>query len=393
MKRFTSFLLAFILLFSLTACSSDTGDTPLISNTETPYVQQAQTTPTAEATKTEFSENSSFKVHFIDVGQGDAALILCDDKSMLIDGGKSSASNIIYTYLKKQGISYLDYLVCSHADADHVGGLSGALSAVPVGTVYAPKTEADTEAYQNFKRKVLEQNLEIQHPEHGSSFEFGSSTVKVLAPVYENADDRNNTSIVLKIIYGDTSFLFTGDAEDESEKAMIAQGYDLSATVLKVSHHGSAGATSYRFLREVLPEYAVISVGKDNTYGHPTEKVLSLLRDADAKVFRTDKQGDIIAESDGKTVKITPSRNADIDTLSTEKTVKKSNTQTDNRSTGVSSESKDGYIGNRNSKKFHDPSCRTLPAEKNRVYFDTRDEAVQNGYDPCGNCNPWRKEF
>lgn len=264
------------------------------------------------------AENSSFAVHFIDVGQGDATLILCDGETMLIDGGKSGASDIIYTYLKKQGISYLNYLVCSHADADHVGGLSGALSAVSVGTVYAPKTEADTKAYRNFKRKVQEQNLEIQHPEHGSSFEFGSSIVKVLAPIYENADDRNNTSIVLKIIYGDTSFLFTGDAEDESEKAMIAQGYDLSATVLKVSHHGSSGATSYRFLREVLPQYAVISVGK-NSYGHPTEKVLSLLRDLGAKVYRTDMQGDIIAESDGKTVTITPSRNADVDTLQSKK--------------------------------------------------------------------------
>lgn len=388
MKRLSTFLLAFILLFGLTACSGDTGDMSIISNTENPYIQQAQTTPTAEATETDIAENSSFKVHFIDVGQGDAALILCDNKTMLIDGGKSSASNIIYTYLKKQGISYLDYLVCSHADADHVGGLSGALSAVPVGTVYAPKTEADTKAYQNFKRKVQEQNLEIQHPEHGSSFEFGSSTVKVLAPVYENTEDRNNTSIVLKIVYGDTSFLFTGDAEDESEKAMIAQGYDLSATVLKVSHHGSAGATSYRFLREVLPEYAVISVGKENTYGHPTEKVLSLLRDAEAKAYRTDLQGDIIAESDGKTVKITPSRNADINTLTTERAVKKSNPQSNKNSTDVSSENTNGYIGNKNSKKFHYPSCHTLPIEKKRVYFNTRNEAIQNGFDPCGNCNP-----
>ncbi len=313
MKKITSLVLGFIFIFCLIGCSN-ISDLPDILNSEIPYIQQTQNTDIDKPQTTDIADNTDFAVHFIDVGQGDAALILCDNKSMLIDGGKAQVSDIIYTYLKKQNITHLDYLVCSHADADHVGGLSGALSAVSVDTVYAPKTEADTKTYQNFKRKVQEQNLEIQHPEHGSSFDFGSSTVKVLAPVYEDENDRNNSSIVLKIIYGSTSFLFTGDAEDKSEKAMIEQGYDLSADVLKVSHHGSAGATSYRFLREVLPEYAIISVGKNN-YGHPTEKVLSLLRDAETKVYRTDLQGDIIVRSDGSNVSVDVSRNADIDTL------------------------------------------------------------------------------
>ncbi|MCI8404325.1 MAG: MBL fold metallo-hydrolase [Clostridia bacterium] len=313
MKKITSLVFGLIFIFCLSGCS-DVADIADIFNSEIPYVEQAQNMELDKPQTTDVADNVDFAVHFIDVGQGDAALILCDNQSMLIDGGKAQASDIIYTYLKKQNITHLDYVICSHADADHVGGLSGALSAVSVGTVYAPKTEADTKAYQNFKRKVLQQNLEIQHPEHGSSFNFGSSKVKVLAPVYEDENDRNNSSIVLKIIYGSTSFLFTGDAEDKSEKAMIEQGYDLSANVLKVSHHGSAGATSYRFLREVLPEYAVISVGK-NSYGHPTEKVLSLLRDAETKVYRTDLQGDIIVRSDGSKVTFDVSRNVDIDTL------------------------------------------------------------------------------
>lgn len=385
MKKNLSLFLTLVMLFSFSACGTLTQNTaPTNSAPDSTY---ATATPTPEQNETTIPEGSSFAVHFIDVGQGDAALVLCDDMSMLIDGGKSTVSDTIYTYLNKQGITYLDYIVCSHADEDHVGGLSGALSAVSVGTVYAPETEADTKAYQNFKRKTQEQGLEIQHLEHGSSFPFGSSTVQALGPIHENTSERNNTSIVLKIRYGDTAFLFTGDAEFDEEHDILEQGYDLSADVLKVSHHGSAGATSYRFLREVLPRYAVISVGKNNTYGHPTEKVLSLLRDAETKVFRTDLQGDIIATSDGRNVTITPSRNADVDTLTTQRAAATATPQISENQSGTSSTGS-YYIGNKNSKKFHRPTCYTLPAEHNRVYLDSREEAIQKGYDPCQNCNP-----
>lgn len=370
-----------VIIFFFAACGTATQNTepptpPFDSayTTATPIIVQNQNKPT--------EESSTFTIHYLDVGQGDAALILCDGKSMLVDGGGAYASDIIYTCLKKQGITHLDCIVCSHADEDHVGGLSGALSAVSASAVYAPETEADTKAYQNFKKKVQEQGLEIQHPKHGSSFTLGSSTVEVLGPISENTSERNNTSIVLKVRYGETSFLFTGDAEFDEEHDILEQGYDLSADVLKVSHHGSAGATSYRFLREVLPDYAVISVDKDNAYGHPTEEVLSKLRDADVQVYRTDLQGDIIATSDGKNVTITPSKNADMDTLTIEKPA------VSMPQTGENQSSTERYIGNQNSKKFHLPTCHTLPAEHNRVYFSTRDEAIQEGYTPCQNCSP-----
>lgn len=383
MRKLLFLFLTFVITFCLTACGIPTQNTVPTN----PPLDSTYTTATAEPNQNEITttEIFNFSVHYLDVGQGDATLILCDGKSMLIDGGRAKASDIIYTYLKKQNITHLDYIVCSHADEDHVGGLSGALSSVSAGAVYAPETEADTKAYQNFKKKVQEQGLEIQHPKHGSSFALGNSIVEVLGPISENDSERNNTSIVLKVRYGETSFLFTGDAEFDEEHEILEQGYDLSANVLKVSHHGSAGATSYRFLREVMPDYAVISVGKDNAYGHPTEEVLSKLWDADVKVYRTDMQGDIIVTSDGKTVIITPSKNADTDTLITEKSPV-SRTQTSEPQSGT--KITESYIGNRNSKKFHLPDCHTLPAEHNRAYFSTRDEAIQKGYTPCQNCNP-----
>ena len=326
--------------------------------------------PSVEPTEKPVSDNSYFEVHYIDVGQADAALVLCDDAAMLIDGGNVADSSLIAAYLKKLDIDYLDYVVCTHAHEDHVGGLSGALSVAKAGAAYAPKTEADTKAYQNFKSKVAEQGLQIQHPTHGSSINLGSSTVQFLGPITENTDDLNNTSIILKITYGNTSFLFTGDAEREEEQDIINAGYDLSADVLKVGHHGSDSSTSYVFLREVMPKYAVISVGTGNSYGHPTEEVLSRLRDADSQVYRTDSQGDIIVKSDGEQITVTTQKNADIQT---------------NPTTIAEPQ---GYIGNINSKKFHRPDCNSLPAEKNRIYFSSRQEAVENGYSPCGNCQP-----
>ena len=249
-------------------------------------------------------ENSNFEEHFIDVGQADSALIECDGKTMMIDGGNVADSNVVAAYLKKEDVTELNYVVCSHAHEDHVGGLSGALSVTKADNIYAPKTEANTKAYKNFKKKAEEQNVEIKHPNVGDEIQLGSSTVEFLGPVDENGKDLNSTSIVLKITYGNTSFLFTGDAESDEEEEILNSGADLKSTVLKVGHHGSRTSTSYPFLREVMPQYAVISVEKGNSYGHPNEETLSKLSDAGVEVYRTDESGDIVMTSDGNSINI-----------------------------------------------------------------------------------------
>ena len=253
-------------------------------------------------------ENSNFEVHFIDVGQADSALIECDGETMMIDGGNVADSNVVAAYLKKEDVTELNYVVCSHAHEDHVGGLSGALSVTKADNIYAPKTETNTKAYKNFKKKAEEQNVEIKHPNIGDEIQLGSSTVEFLGPVDENGKDLNSTSIVLKITYGNTSFLFTGDAESDEEEEILNSGADLKSTVLRVGHHGSRTSTSYPFLREVMPQYAVISVEKGNSYGHPNEETLSKLSDAGVEVYRTDESGDIVMTSDGNNISITTSK-------------------------------------------------------------------------------------
>lgn len=362
MKRLLNFALSLIMVLSLTACNNQAAESP----TPTPATEE----PTATV---EIADNSTFAVHYIDVGQGDATFVVCDGASLLIDGGKPEKSNTIVAYLRKLNIDSLDYMVCTHADEDHVGGLSGALSVMGVKNIFAPETEKSTRAYQNFKNKAAEQNTEIQHPVCGSMFELGSSIAQFVGPVTENTNEVNNTSLVLKITYGNTKFLFCGDAERDEEQDILNAGYDISADVLKIGHHGSHNSTTYVWLREIMPKYAIISVGKDNSYGHPTEEVLSRLRDAEVKLYRTDLQGDIIATSDGNTVSITASRNENIQT---------NETVAEKEATGAE------YIGNKNSKKFHRPDCRTLPAEQNRVYFSSREEAISALFSPCNNCNP-----
>lgn len=258
--------------------------------------------------QSDIPENSNFEVHFIDVGQADSALIECDGETMMIDGGNVADSNVVAAYLKKEDVTELNYVVCSHAHEDHVGGLSGALSVTKADNIYAPKTEANTKAYKNFKKKAEEQNVEIKHPNVGDEIQLGSSTVEFLGPVDENGKDLNSTSIVLKITYGNTSFLFTGDAESDEEEEILNSGADLKSTVLKVGHHGSRTSTSYPFLREVMPQYAVISVEKGNSYGHPNEETLSKLSDAGVEVYRTDESGDIVMTSDGNNISITTSK-------------------------------------------------------------------------------------
>lgn len=349
----------------LASCSVSAPETTIAPSLPPEPTYTAATKPTDAPLLSELT------VHYIDVGQADSALVLCGGQSMLIDGGNAADSSLIVSYLQEQQVSSLDYIVCSHAHEDHVGGLSAPLSVMDVKSVYAPETESDSKAYANFKTKALGQVSEILHPETGDTVTLGSSTVEFFTPTTENADELNNSSIMCKITHGDNSFLFTGDAEREEELDILAQGCDVSADVLKVGHHGSETSTSYPFLREIMPEYAVISVGKDNTYGHPDEAVLSRLRDADVQVYRTDLQGDIAAVSNGQNISITTQKNEHAQTNPT-----------------AQDKTETAYIGNKNTKKFHRPDCSSLPAEKNRVYLESREEAISEGFVGCKRCNP-----
>ena len=227
-----------------------------------------------------------FEIHFLDVGQGDAAIVICDDEVMMIDGGNPGDSDFIYSYLKNTiQVDHIDYMIASHPHEDHIGGLSGALNACSVGKVYSPVLEYDSRAFSSLAKYTEKQGLKLTLPIVGETFTLGSAVIQIL-----------------RIVYGETSFLFTGDAECDAEHDLVDSEYDLSATLLKVAHHGSETSSSYVFLREVMPKYAVISVSAENGYDHPSETVLGRLRDIDSFIYQTNINGSIIFHSTGKKI-------------------------------------------------------------------------------------------
>lgn len=309
-------------------------------------------------------DSQGLEVHYLDVGQADCILLQCDGANMLIDGGNVEDSDLVVAYLLEQNVTTLDLVVCTHAHEDHVGGLPGVLAVFETKQVWSPVTEYSSNCFEDFCYYADQQKLSLIRPEPGSTFALGGTRITVLGPVQDDYD-TNNSSIVLRADYGLTSFLFTGDAEEQAEKDILASGFDVSATVLKVGHHGSETSSCYQWLRAVQPEYAVIQVGEGNTYDHPHDLILSRLRDADAVVYRTDLQGHIVCRSDGKEVTFETVKSAPV-TNPTEKI--------------------EHFIGNVNSKKFHLENCSGLPEEKNRVTFDSYDEAEAAGYTPCSRC-------
>lgn len=326
------------------------------------------------------SNDGELVIHYIDVGQADSALIICNGEAMLIDGGNTDDGELVCNYLEEQGIQHLEYVVGTHAHEDHIGGLFDVLSDYSFDTVLCSVAEYTTSAFNRFVDAADQYGDGLTVPEHGERFMLGSAQCTILGPI-SDSDDPNNTSLVIRIDYGDTSFLFTGDAELEEETEILDYGYNVSCTVMKIGHHGSSTSTGYRWLRESAPEYAVISVGQNNDYGHPTETVLSRLRDADVTVYRTDMQGTVVCTSDGTSVSFRVSRNPDADTLS----------GAGGSFTEDETQAQITYVCNTSSMRFHYITCSSIEdiAGHNRMEFTgTRDDLIDLGYTPCGRCDP-----
>lgn len=319
-------------------------------------------------------------VYYLDVGQADAAVLLCDGAVMMIDGGNSADSDFIYAWLKQHDIDHIDAMVCTHTHEDHVGGLSGALNYASVDVAYAPVQEAQTKVFENFVYYLDQQEVSITVPEAGDTFDLGGAQVEILGPV-EEYSDTNDTSLVLRVTYGQTSFLFTGDMETTAEEDLLDAYWDLSADVLKVAHHGSDTSSSLEFLQAVDPDYAVISVGVGNDYGHPSPEVLERLEGLGLPVYRTDELGTICCVSDGQTVNFSFEKNAPSRPDAAQE-------PDPEEEPAQSPETGETYIGNKNTKKFHRGDCSRLPDAENQVMLDSYQAAIDAGYEPCGICKP-----
>ena len=249
--------------------------------------------PTASAA------TKQLEVHFIDVGQGDATLVKAPGgKTMLVDGGPKTAGKDVVAYLKSKGIKSLDYVVATHPDADHIGGLIDVLKAFPVNNFIDSGKAHTTDTYYEMLTLIDQKNIKYHVPTTGKKYQLDPKMVLEVLYADENADDNNDASIVLKMTYNKVSFLLMGDASTEIEDALMAVN-DMKATVLKAGHHGSNTSSSAKFINTVKPTTAILSYGKNNSYGHPHAAVVSQLNKVGAKTYETPKHCNIIVKSDG----------------------------------------------------------------------------------------------
>ncbi len=266
--------------------------------------QAVQTETNSEQGNSSILEmENTLKVYYLDIGQGDAIYIKTPaGEDILIDGGDLGNEEMLVNYLEDLKVDDIEVLIATHPHSDHMAGLVSVLQEFKVESVYAPKVSHTSKTFENFLKGVKAQGLSIKSAKAGVTIPLEGVTATLVGPV-KAYEDLNNYSAVLHLSYGNTSFLFTGDAEEIAEADMLSQ--NIAADVLKVGHHGSHSSTSDRFLKAVNPKYAVISAGVDNSYGHPHRETLNKLANSNVKVYRTDQQGTIIAISDGKSLQFT----------------------------------------------------------------------------------------
>lgn len=242
--------------------------------------------------------DAEFQIHVIDVDQADSVLVVADGEAMLIDAAESSAANTILEYLKSQNITQLKYAVATHFHADHIGGMAAVLNGVHADTVLEPVCKDSlipaTRTYERYLDAVEGTGAKLKAVKAGDTFTLGGAEISVLAPVSEKANDLNNTSVVLRVEYNGVTSIFTGDMETPEEKTILESGAKLDADFLKVGHHGSDTSSGDSFLAAVTPQYAVISCGVDNSYGHPADVTLEKLAKYTKNVMITAQTGSVV---------------------------------------------------------------------------------------------------
>ena len=254
------------------------------------------------------ADTDGFAVHYIDVGQGDCSLVVCNGKTLLIDGGENEHETKVINYLHSLKIEKLDYIIATHPHTDHIGGLPEVLSEFGADKIIMPRISKEltptNSTYTALLKAIKASGTQAIPACVGQTYELGGAVFEILAPISYDADNLNNFSVVTRLTYGGKSFLFTGDAETKEEAEIISGGAQLKSDVIKVGHHGSKTSSSKKFLEAVMPEICIIMCGEDNDYGHPHNAVLRRYEEFGCKIYRTDRYGSVVFISNGKDIDV-----------------------------------------------------------------------------------------
>lgn len=363
-RHIALFFMLFLLIF--TSCGSVTQPEQEMTSEQVTTVEQDSSLDSSMA--------STLQVHYIDVGQGDATLLVCDGHAMLIDAGNNDKGTAVQSYLMSQNITFLDYVIGTHPDADHIGGLDVVITKFDCGTIFLTDEEKDTNTYRDVVDAINYRGYTKTVPNVGDAYVLGDACFTIIGPT-ELGMDSNGNSIAIVLQHGENRFYFEGDAEETEEETILATGIDISANVYKAGHHGSKTSTSDALLESVAPQYAVISVGEGNKYGHPDAETLNKLRAKGIQVFRTDEQGTIVATSDGNTISWN---------CSSSETWQSGEVSGSSLDDAADVATETVHITN-TGEKYHAAGCRYLKDSDIEIPLS---EAKNRGYTPCSQCNP-----
>jgi len=253
------------------------------------------------------AEAEHLAVHIIDVGNADSVLVTNEGQNMLIDAGENKNAGKIIEYLKEQGVEKIDIVIATHPHADHIGGMKKVIEAFDVGIILmAPMPEGSeptSATYKNLLEAIKNKGLKITKATVGGKYMLGNAEIELIGP-QGDYKDPNNQSIVMKLTYGETKFLFMGDAEAKAESAILAANTNISANFIKIGHHGSKSSSQEKFIEKVKPDIAVMTCGEGNSYGHPSKETVDLLEKMNIKYYRSDLNGNIVVLSDGRSLEV-----------------------------------------------------------------------------------------
>ena len=392
MTRLYSLILSLCMMFNITGCAPITdieqsAQSEIVTETiqtETPKPNSPREDLEIEVAPGVTSTYGLMRVHFIDVGQADSAFIeLGNGQTMLIDAGRSGGD--VVDYIRNLQYETIDYVVASHPHDDHIGGMATVLNSFNIGKMYMPKQAHTISAFTNMLDVIENKGIDLYTAKAGTNIlSSGNINIDVLAPVSESNSNLNNASAVVRITYGKTVMLFTGDAEHVIENQLLNSGVD--ADVLKVGHHGAGSASSSSFIKAVSPDIAVISVGEGNSYGHPHADTLAILNEVGANIYRTDEQGTIVVTAD-QNKKITVDKKASTVKENAPPVVVQTPTEkVEENQPPVSDNQSQVVYRTRTGKKYHRSGCSYL---KSKIET-TVSEAQSMGLGPCARCNPPR---